>query len=32
MDKNGLLKIIAAYRTSDNMDEVIRKDTSIGTA
>lgn len=25
MDKNGLLEIIAAYRTSDDLDEVMRK-------
>ena len=26
MDKNGLLEIIAAYRTGDDLDEVLRKD------
>lgn len=25
MDKNGLLEIIAAYRTSDDLNEVMRK-------
>lgn len=26
MDKNGLLEIIAAYRTGDDLDEVLNKD------
>ena len=26
MEKNGLLEIIAAHRTGDNLDEVVRKD------
>ena len=26
MDKNGLLEIIAAYRTGDDLDEALRKD------
>lgn len=26
MDKNGLLEIIATYRTGDNLDEIVRKD------
>lgn len=26
MDKNGLLEIIAAHRTGDDLDEVLNKD------
>ncbi len=26
MDKNGLLEIIATYRTGDDLDEIVRKD------